>query len=117
MLPSKHFKRSEFRCKCGCGFDTVDAELLMVLDTLRFQFDAPVTILSGCRCNNYNSKVGGATFSQHPKGRAADVVVKGVSPDDVGAYLTKQYPDQYGIGKYDTFTHIDTRNDRARWGA
>ncbi|EAS4214514.1 serine/threonine protein kinase, partial [Salmonella enterica] len=24
---SKYFKRSEFACKCGCGQDTVDAEL------------------------------------------------------------------------------------------
>lgn len=117
MLPSKHFKRSEFRCKCGCGFDTVDAELLMVLDILRFQFDAPITIVSGCRCEDYNNKVGGSSFSMHMRSRAADVIVKGVSPSEVHAYLVKQYPDQYGIGKYDTFTHIDTRGYRSRWGS
>ena len=28
---SQYFKRSEFACKCGCGFNVVDTELLDVL--------------------------------------------------------------------------------------
>ena len=27
-----------------------------------------------------------------------------------------KYPDKYGIGMYSSFTHIDTRRTKARWG-
>jgi hypothetical protein len=32
---SENFARSEFRCKCGCGLDTVDTELLRLLENIR----------------------------------------------------------------------------------
>ena len=32
---SKNFSRSEFACKCGCGFDAVDVDLLAGLQALR----------------------------------------------------------------------------------
>lgn len=118
---SKHFKREEFACKgqkkgiCECNFDTVDAETLEVLEQIRFHFDKPVTIYSGCRCKEYNKHVGGSKQSQHMKGRAVDIGVKDVSPEKVHEYLIGKYPDKYGIGKYRTFVHIDTRNYKARW--
>jgi uncharacterized protein YcbK (DUF882 family) len=60
--------------------------------------------------------VGGEPKSQHMLGRAADVIVVGHTPQEVQDYLTTQYPHRYGIGRYDTFTHIDTRsNGPARW--
>ena len=42
---SKYFSRSEFSCNCGCGFDTVDFELIQMLDGLRENFDKPIHIL------------------------------------------------------------------------
>lgn len=115
MFPAKYFKRREFTCKCGCGFDTVDAELIAVLDAVREHFAAPVLINSGCRCEEYNSKIGGAKGSQHKFGRAADITVHGVTPGAVNAYLVGRFHDQYGIGNYQSFTHIDTRSQKARW--
>lgn len=112
---SKHFSREEFACKCGCGFDTVDAQLLVVLESLRFSFDAPIKINSACRCRNHNTNVGGGINSQHLYGRAADIVVKGVSPALVYEKIEHMFPDHLGLGKYDTFTHVDTRNYKARW--
>ena len=50
MKLNKYFHRSEFACKCGCGFDTVDTELLKVLTRLRVRFNKPVKITSACRC-------------------------------------------------------------------
>jgi len=115
-MNSKYFKRSEFACKCGCGFDTVDVELFAVLKDLRQHFDRPVIITSACRCVIHNKNVGGGINSQHLRGRAADVVVKGTSPDVVHAYLAGKYPNKYGIGQYKDFTHIDTRTTGpARW--
>jgi uncharacterized protein YcbK (DUF882 family) len=112
---SRHFKRSEFACKCGCGFDTVDAELLEALEDMRAWFNSPVTINSACRCPEHNAKEGGSRLSQHLFARAADVVVRDANPEMVWLYLIEKYPEHYGIGRYDTFTHIDTRNKRARW--
>ena len=113
---SVHFNRSEFACSCGCGFDTVDVELIGCLQTLRNHFNSPVTINSACRCPSYNVTVGGALNSQHPLGRAADIVVKKFQPSVVQDYLKVAHPGKFGIGVYDTFTHFDTRtNGPARW--
>lgn len=116
MKLSVHFSRPEFACKCGCGFDTVDAELVDALEDVRMHFMAPVVINSACRCLEHNESVGGAKNSQHTKGRAADIVVKGATPAEVYEYLNKKYANEYGIGKYNSFTHIDTRSGvSARW--
>ena len=112
---SKHFNRSEFACKCGCGFDTVDVKTLEVLEQLREYLMQPVTITSACRCSHYNQIVGGAHDSQHTKGRAADILVKDIPPKDVYDIVDALYPDQFGLGSYTGFTHIDTRSNKARW--
>ncbi|EAZ2866630.1 DUF882 domain-containing protein [Salmonella enterica] len=112
---SKYFKRSEFACKCGCGQDTVDAELLAILEDVREHFGKPVIINSANRCPTHNKRVGGASKSVHLTGKAADIVVKGVAPDIVHAYLTAKYSGKYGIGKYNTFTHVDSRSKESRW--
>ena len=115
---NEYFSRSEFACKCGCGFDTVDAELVEVLTLVREHFGVPVTVNSGCRCPQYNASgaVGGTPRSKHLEGRAADIVVRGVSPVIVHDYLNAKFPNQYGLGSYESFTHIDTRTGKARWG-
>lgn len=114
-MNSPYFKREEFACKCGCGFDTVDTELLDILDDVREYFNAPVTINSACRCEKHNEEVGGSKGSQHKLGRAADIVVRGKTPEEVHDYLDSKYPDSYGLGRYSTFTHIDSRDNKARW--
>lgn len=113
MKFAEHFTRSEFACKCGCGEDTVDAELVVILERVREYFGAPVTINSGFRCKKYNKRIGGKPKSQHLRGRAADITVKDVNPARVYVFLHTWHTG--GLGKYDTFTHIDTRNAYARW--
>lgn len=112
---SKDFNREEFTCKCGCGLDTVDAETLFVLQLLRDHFNAKVTILSGCRCEEHNAFVGGSDGSWHIKCRASDFWIEGVEPKLVVKWLESNYPDKYGIGLYSNFTHLDTRHFKARW--
>lgn len=112
---SKNFNRSEFACKCGCGYDTVDAELVVVLQDIADHFGESVIINSGCRCRAHNKAEGGGEFSQHLIARGADIDVVGVSPHDVQEYLLKKYKNKYGIGRYNSFTHIDTRGTMARW--
>lgn len=112
---SQHFSRKEFACKCGCGFDTVDVDTLKLLEEIRKFFMAPVTINSACRCYDHNKKVGGSKRSQHLMGRAADITIKGVTPMAVSQLAETLLMGNGGIGTYNTFTHIDTRTDKARW--
>jgi len=113
---SEHFSRREFACKCKCGLDIVDYELIIILEDLSDHFDnKAVTVNSGCRCPEYNRLVGGRLRSQHRKCRAADITIKGIAPSHVYLYLSRTYPYKYGIGSYINFTHIDTRSGIARW--
>lgn len=113
---SANFSRSEFACKCGCGFNTVDSELVEVLQIVSDHYSAPVRINSGARCQTHNEAVGGSAKSQHVMCRAADIQVGGVPPHQVADYIDGLFPDKYGLGRYTEFTHIDTRSFKARWG-
>lgn len=115
MKLSKHFLRAEFACQCGCGFDTVDAQLLEILELVRSEFKQPVTITSGCRCPDHNFKVGGAEDSQHTIGRAADIKVKGVEPKRIYEFINRGFRNQLGLGLYSGWVHVDTRAKKARW--
>jgi uncharacterized protein YcbK (DUF882 family) len=109
MLDNDYFKRSEFECQCGCGFDTVDAQLLVILTAVREHFDTSVIITSGCRCVKHNKKVGGAKNSFHIYAKAADFKVKGVSPSEVMDFLDKKFPKQFGFIEYTSWVHVDPR--------
>ena len=114
---SKYFKPEEFMCHCGCGEKDVNPKLVELLDRIRVSFGKPITIMSGKRCEAHNAKVGGAKRSQHVLGNAADIKVKDVSPKEVQEHLKKHFDnDCRGLGRYNSFTHIDVRKgDVARW--
>lgn len=112
---TKHFKTTEFDCKgkgC-CNTTIINAQLVTLLEKLRNHFNKPVYINSGYRCTKHNKAVGGASNSQHTHGKAVDIVVKGVNVESVAAYAEKI--GFKGIGRYSSFTHVDTRNKRAHW--
>ena len=116
MKLSVNFTRLEFKCRCGkCDYDTVDVELVSVLQSLREYFSRPVKITSGNRCPEHNSNIGGAKASYHIRGRAADIKVSDINPSIVQDYLKATCPDRFGIGSYALFTHIDTRTKAGRW--
>ena len=114
---SGNFKVSEFACKDGSDAVLVAPRLVMVLQTIRDHFGTAVTINSGYRTPQYNTKVGGVAHSQHCYGTAADITVKGVDVETVAAYARKIMPDWGGVGLYKSqgFTHIDVREDRSDW--
>ena len=107
---SANLSRHEFACKCGCGFDTVDIETVDVIQGVCDHFICSVFITSGCRCAEHNKKVGGHPRSMHMLARAGDCKFQGVSPDLVWVYLNGKFPDQYGLGLYNSFIHIDTQS-------
>lgn len=114
----EHFTREEFKCKCGkCGGFPVEPskELVSILEKIRKYFGKPVIVNSGIRCATHNKNVGGASMSQHLKGTAADILVKGIEPERVAKYAETLLPKSGGIGRYKTFTHIDVRSVKSRW--
>ena len=112
-----HFKYKEFRCKC-CGKlpdQGIDPNLILKLEFLRMTLgDKQIIIRSGYRCPNHNKQVDGAPKSQHLYGRAADIIVKGVKPSDVAKAAELVLYDG-GLGRYEYFTHVDSRGSKARW--
>ena len=114
---STHFKVKEFACKDGSDAVLVAPRLVMVLQSIRSHFGAAVTINSGYRTPQYNTKVGGVAHSQHCYGTAADISVRGQTPEAVAAYARQLMPDWGGVGVYSQkgFTHIDVREAKADW--
>ena len=112
---STNFKVREFRCQDGSDVILIHPDLVSVLQKVRTHFARPVSINSAYRTPKHNKKVGGETFSQHQYGTAADIVVTGVAPKKVAAYVETLMPKSGGIGIYSNFTHIDCRSKKARW--
>jgi len=135
---TNNFRRKEFACECGCGFNTVDFELLTALqhyvDRLKNSTKEKVSIVvtCGCRCKKHNEKLrvefietkgksgaDTAENSQHQYGIAADIKVfvggKQLKTKEVAEFFNVNYP-HFGIGTYNSFNHIDARSTgAARW--
>lgn len=112
---SENFKVKEFACKDGSDVIFVAPELVGVLQKIRNHFGKSVVINSGYRTAAYNAKIGGATYSQHCYGTAADIAISGVNPKDVAEYVETLMPNTGGIGIYQNFTHVDVRKEKSRW--
>ena len=69
-----------------------------------------VLVSSFFRDRIYNHRVGGVVWSMHLTCGAADVIKPGFTPSEV-AEILESHPDsdQFGIGRYERFTHIDIR--------
>ena len=93
----------------------IDEALVELLEQIRAAAGGAVTINSGYRTTAYNAQVGGARYSQHLRGTAADIVVEGAGPLLVGQMAEYYLGSRGGIGVYQTFTHVDTRSGKARW--
>jgi hypothetical protein len=119
---SPNFAQSEFQCTGTCANCVKNSaehlpppQLLEWLEDIRAHFGKPVNINSAYRCPKRNAEVGGASSSRHLEGDAADLWIKGVDPAEVYAYADKLIGGKGGVGKYETFTHIDARGYHARW--
>ena len=120
---TKNFSKEEFDCSDGSEMNiAIYHNMVKVanqLQILRNYIGKPITINSGYRSEEYNADVGGVKSSQHVMGRAADIVVKGMTPlavyTTIELLIEKGDMLQGGLGLYDSFVHYDIRGTKARW--
>lgn len=88
-----NFHREEFRCTCGgrgCnGFPAEPRErLVRNAQAARSHFGAAVDVSSGVRCSLRNAELpGSAVNSLHMQGKAMDFRVRGISAQQLLAYI------------------------------
>lgn len=112
---STNFNSTEFDCHGNgcCNSTQIDEKLVDYLQKIRDFFGKSVKINSGYRCKTHNSRVGGASRSNHMFGQAADIAVSGIKPIEVARYA--ESIGVLGIGVYSSFVHIDTRTNKYFW--
>jgi uncharacterized protein YcbK (DUF882 family) len=88
---TNNFSLQEFNSKCGRAIPNNVLpniiELAKNLQVLRDAVNKPITITSGYRSPEHNTKVKGAKNSQHIKGTAADIKVQGMTPKEVALVI------------------------------
>ena len=112
---SPNFRAREFDCPgVGCCNETpIDEKLVEYLQKIRDHFKKPVEI-TAYRCKVFNSKVANAApKSRHTFGQAADFHIDGISPAEIAKFA--ESIGVKGIGLYDDFVHIDTRDSKSFW--
>lgn len=110
-----NFRAREFDCqgKGCCTTTPIDEKLVEYLQKIRDHFGKPV-YLTAYRCKVHNAKTpNAAPNSYHVYGRAADFHIDGVAPAEIAKYA--ESIGVKGIGLYDSFVHIDTRESKSFW--
>lgn len=108
----QHFKVKEFACKDGSQVVFIDDYLCTILDILRNKLGKPIIITSGYRTPWWNEKSGGAKYSYHMRGMAADIKVNGMSAKELAKELDKIVPNGCGIIVYNSWVHFDVRDGK-----
>jgi len=86
----RNFNRSEFACKCGCGFDEINPLISEMCQELRDFIGVPLRINSGCRCPERN-KEAGSTSPNHVHGNAADISCQHYNARELANFIQELY--------------------------
>ena len=113
---SKNFQVREFACSDGSDPVFIAQTLPMVCQYIRARIGKRITIGSGYRTPGKNKAVGGATYSQHLYGTAADLhTPAGCTPAQMAQIAREIMPDWGGVGIYSWGIHVDVRDTKSDW--
>lgn len=117
MKVQRNFSLIELSCPCGICTPIINRMFIDRLQCLRDVFGKPIVINSWYRCRVYNAKIGGAENSQHTRGVAADISVKGLTSEEKFELINLAYRFGFkGIAQGSTFIHLDLRESAtATW--
>ena len=126
MKLTNNFTKSEFDCKSGEEMPLEVLEnvklLAIQLQKIREYVGKPIRINSAYRSEAHNEAIGGVKTSQHILGKAADITIDTFTPDEVVSIIENMLTNEMlggfyigGLGSYNTFTHVDIREKKARW--
>jgi len=107
---TKHFKLSEFQCPC-CQTVKLYPLLVELLEKLRKETGSAIYVNSGYRCPSHNAEVGGARFSYHRVGMAADVYSRKVSVKELGRLAHEIGFPTVIVYPHQGFIHVDVREN------
>lgn len=113
---TKNFQVKEFACKDGSDTIFIAQKLPMVLQYIRARIGKAVKLNSAYRTPEHNESEGGATYSQHLYGTAADILtISGYTPAQMALIAREIMPDWGGVGIYKWGIHVDVREEKADW--
>jgi len=88
---------------------------IKVLEPLRVIVDAPINVTSGYRTPTVNRLAGGSRTSQHKKGEAADIKIKGLAAQELFEIICKSdLPFDQVIQEFDQWVHVSFSVKRQR---
>lgn len=115
VIGTRNFKIKEFASPDNGSLPKkgMDNELLLKLELLRWTLgNKTIVINSGYRTPAFNKKIGGYAYSNHLKGKAADIKVVGVSAKEVQKVAARIFE---GLGTYRNFTHVDVEKPAVQY--
>lgn len=71
-----NFTREEFKCRC-CGRNEIKDEFIDVMQEIRNEYGAPISISSGYRCEKHPIEAAKPSPGEHSEGTCCDVPVHG----------------------------------------
>ena len=123
MIVTEHFTLKEFASHDGVPYPGVWIPdrlipLCNALEKIRALTNQSLHINSGYRSPAWNAHVKGAGHSQHVQGRAADIVLAGMTVKELHAavlhLIEQKIIKDGGVGLYDNWIHYDHGSLR-RW--
>jgi len=111
-----NFTVQEFASKDGNEIVLFKPSIVRVAQSIRDKVGVPIKLNSAFRTYTHNKAVGGADGSKHPLGEALDFdTPEGMTTEQFLIEILLTIGNNYGIGLYESFVHVDDRGYSAFW--
>lgn len=110
-----HFEPYETQCRCGCGRNDVDHNVMLLMDKFREGIGRPVYFHSVCRCIIHNRNEGSEDTSSHTISPVTAVDIEAKTKRDrfkTLEFLIKEGFTRIGIAR--TFIHADLDENKTQ---